>query len=102
MSLRYFDNPYSELAAGEEIEMDYRLWRSRIKKIVESILRRENFTPSPTGMSLVLLYCVILLFNNIVSTFLEGGLYIGVAGVSYMLWHVASKFPEFKLKEKAR
>jgi len=80
MSLRYFDNPYSDLAAGEEIEMDYRLWRSRIKKIVESILRRENFTPSPT----------------------EGGLYIGVAGVSYMLWHVASKFPEFKLKEKAR
>ena len=55
MSLRYFDNPYSDLAAGEEIEMDYRLWRSRIKKIVESILRRENFTPSPTGMALVLL-----------------------------------------------
>ena len=51
MSLRYFDNPYSDLAAGEEIEMDYRLWRSRIKKIVESILRRENFTPSPTGMA---------------------------------------------------
>ena len=65
MSLRYFDNPYSELAAGEEIEMDYRLWRSRIKKIVESILRRENFTPSPTGMALVLLcQCSIYLLSR--------------------------------------
>ena len=65
MSLRYFDNPYSELAAGEEIEMDYRLWRSRIKKIVESILRRENFTPSPTGMALVLLCkCPIYLLSR--------------------------------------
>ena len=73
MSLRYFDNPYSELAAGEEIEMDYRLWRSRIKKIVESILRRENFTPSPTGMALVLLckcpiYLLSLHFQKEVST----------------------------------
>ena len=41
-------------------------------------------------------------YLSIFSTFSEGGLYIGVAGVSYMLWHVASKFPEFKLKEKAR
>ena len=65
MSLRYFDNPYSDLAAGEEIEMDYRLWRSRIKKIVESILRRENFTPSPTGMALVLLCkCPIYLLSR--------------------------------------
>ena len=73
MSLRYFDNPYSDLAAGEEIEMDYRLWRSRIKKIVESILRRENFTPSPTGMALVLLckcsiYLLSLHFQKEVST----------------------------------
>ena len=34
--------------------------------------------------------------------FSEGGLYIGVAGISYMLWYVSTKFPEFKLKEKAR
>ena len=49
MSLRYFDNPYSDLESGEEIEIDYRLWKARIKKIVESILCRENYTQSLKG-----------------------------------------------------
>ena len=40
--------------------------------------------------------------NLIISDFTEGGLYIGVAGIAYMLWYVSTKFPEFKLKEKAR
>ena len=97
MSLRYFDNPYSDLEPGEEIEIDYRLWKARIKKIVESILCRENYTQSLKGHFLEL-KCKSCLKENIV----DGGLYIGVAGVAYMLWHVASKFPEYKLKEKAR
>ena len=33
---------------------------------------------------------------------LDGGLYIGMAGVAYMLWYVSTKFPEYKLKDKAR
>ena len=40
--------------------------------------------------------------NNIIVDCLEGGLYIGVAGIAYMMWYVSTKFPEFKLKEKAR
>ena len=96
MSLRYFDNPYSDLEPGDEIEIDYRLWKARIKKIVESILCRENYNQSLKGQfkNLLELKCV----ENI----LDGGLYVGVAGVAYMLWYVASKFPEYKLKEKAR
>ena len=49
MTLRYFDNPYPELGSGDEIEMDYRIWRARIKKIVESILKRETFNQSLKG-----------------------------------------------------
>ena len=29
--------------------MDYRIWRARIKKIVESILKRETFNQSLKG-----------------------------------------------------
>ena len=49
MTLRYFDNPYLDLTSGDEIEMDYRIWRARIKKIVESILKRETFNQSLKG-----------------------------------------------------
>lgn len=49
MTLRYFDNPYPDLGSGDEIEMDYRIWRARIKKIVESILKRETFNQSLKG-----------------------------------------------------
>ena len=49
MTLRYFDNPYIDLKSGDEIEMDYRIWRARIKKIVESILKRETFNQSLKG-----------------------------------------------------
>ena len=42
--------------------------------------------------------------NNfiIADCLIEGGLYIGVAGIAYMMWYVSTKFPEFKLKETAR
>ena len=82
MSLsRHFVNPFTDLFPGDQIGIDYRLWRKRIKTIIESILRTEDFTPSPR----------------------EGGLYTGVAGVAYMLWYVATKFPEFaELKKDAR
>ena len=40
--------------------------------------------------------------NFIIADCLEGGLYIGVAGIAYMMWYVSTKFPEFKLKETAR
>ena len=81
MSSRHFDNTFSDLGSGDQIEIDYRLWRKRIKKMIESILRTEHYTPAPR----------------------EGGIYTGVAGIAYMLWYVASKFPEFaELKEDAR
>ena len=34
--------------------------------------------------------------------FADGGVYIGQAGLAYMLWYVSSRFPEMKLKEIAR
>ena len=37
-----------------------------------------------------------------IEIFSEGGLYLGRAGLAYMLWYVSSKFPELKLKEIAR
>ena len=49
MGMRYFDNPYPLLSDGEEIEVDYKLWRARIKKLVESILRKENYNNSLKG-----------------------------------------------------
>ena len=49
MTLRFFDNPYPDLGPGDEIEMDYRIWRARIKKIVESILKMETFNQSRKG-----------------------------------------------------
>ena len=49
MTLRYFDNPYPDLGSGDEIEIDYRIWRARIKKIVESILKRETLNQSLKG-----------------------------------------------------
>ena len=49
MTLRFFDNPYPELGPGDEIEMDYRIWRGRIKKLVESILKMETFNQSRKG-----------------------------------------------------
>ena len=82
MSTRHFDNPYPDLAVKDDsIEIDYRLWRKRIRKLVESILRKEAVSPSPK----------------------EGGIYIGTSGVAFMMWYLASKFPEYsELKEKAR
>ena len=49
MPLRYFDNPYDDLRPGQEIEIDYRLWKTRIKEIVENILRKEAVMPPRRG-----------------------------------------------------
>ena len=51
------------------------------------------------------IYCVgknIFTKTEIFSLFADGGLYIGQAGLAYMLWYVSSRFPEMKLKEIAR
>ena len=49
MPLRYFENPYDDLVPGQEIEIDHKLWRSRIKEIVENILRKVVVTPPLRG-----------------------------------------------------
>ena len=49
MPLRYFENQYTDLSQGQDIEIDYRLWKTRIREIVENILRKEASFPAQTG-----------------------------------------------------
>ena len=49
MPLRYFENQYADLSQGQDIEIDYRLWKTRIKEIVENILRTEASFPAQKG-----------------------------------------------------
>ena len=51
MPLRYFDNPYADFSPGQDIEIDYRLWKSRIKEIVENIIRKNALCPARKGSS---------------------------------------------------
>ena len=49
MPLRYFENQYDDLSQGQDIEIDYRLWKTRIREIVENILRKEASFPAQKG-----------------------------------------------------
>ena len=49
MPLRYFENQYADLSQGQDIEIDYRLWKTRIREIVENILRKEASFPAQKG-----------------------------------------------------
>ena len=49
MPLRYFENQYTDLSQGQDIEIDYRLWKTRIREIVENILRQEASFPAQKG-----------------------------------------------------
>ena len=129
MPLRYFENQYADLGQGQDIEIDYRLWKTRIREIVENILRKEASFPAQKGrqeetavkifqskigtfkapgpffLLLRVLYGVkssLVTRPKAASLFADGGLYVGQAGLAYMLWYVSSRFPEMKLKEIAR
>ena len=71
MPMRYFENPFADFSHGQDIEIgnnivimiimmmmimiimikiiDYRLWKSRIKEIIENILRKEAAYPQQKG-----------------------------------------------------
>jgi len=80
MPKRYFENPYSDLTSGQEIQIDHALWKSRIKELIEAIIKNEKSS----------------------SRRLDGGLYVGISGISYMLWYVSIKLPELKCLETAK
>jgi len=71
MPKRYFENPFSDLAPGQEVEIKRELWETRIRELVESIKRSDGSPDTPDKY--------------------DGGLYVGRAGIAYMLWYVASK-----------
>ena len=49
MPLRYFENQCEDLSLGQDIEIDYKLWKTRIREIVENILRKEASFPAQKG-----------------------------------------------------
>ena len=80
-------NPFSDLAAGQELEVKRELWETRlrfggkiedwwcrIRELVESVKRSEQSPETPDKY--------------------DGGLYVGRAGIAYMLWYVSTKQPE--------
>ena len=72
MPLRYFENQYDDLSQGQDIEIDYRLWKTRIREIVENILRKEASFPAQKGRqeetSISFFYRETLLRGNIIFT----------------------------------
>lgn len=80
MPKRYFDNPFQDLAPGQEIQVDHALWKTRIKDLISSIIMNENMS------------------NRRV----DGGLYVGISGIAYMMWYVSGKLPELNYMETAK
>ena len=79
MSKRYFNNT----ALGQpdvDVFIDQDLWKSRIKELVEVIISNQKTSKQD----------------------LNGGLYVGVGGVAYMLWYVSTKIPELHHLEEAK
>jgi len=60
MPKRYFENPFSDLAPGQEVEIKRELWETRIRELVESIKRSDGSPDTPDKY--------------------DGGLYVGRAG----------------------
>ena len=59
MPLRYFENQCEDLSLGQDIEIDYKLWKTRIREIVENILRKEASFPAQKGRQEPLLLRVL-------------------------------------------
>ena len=79
MPKRYFENPYNDLAPGQDIEIEHKFWKKRIKELIKAILSEDNAGKRR----------------------LDGGLYVGEAGIAYMLWYVSEKLPELAYMESA-
>eukprot|EP00092_Neocalanus_flemingeri_P068272 GFUD01083399.1.p1 GENE.GFUD01083399.1~~GFUD01083399.1.p1 ORF type:complete len:317 (+),score=51.26 GFUD01083399.1:57-1007(+) len=80
MPKRYFENPFSDLTHGQEIHIDHALWKTRIKELIEAIIKNEKSS----------------------SRRVDGGLYVGMSGIAYMMWYVSVKLPELKCMETAK
>ena len=64
---RYFPNQATDLAPGDRVYLDVNLWKSRINKHIQDILKGQP----PT-------------FQNC-----DGGLYVGSSGIAYMLYYLS-------------
>jgi len=82
MPKRYYENPYHDLLAGQEIQVDHILWKTRIKELIEGIITNSN--SSSTIMRV------------------DGGLYVGLAGIAYMMSYVSEKLPDLNFLENAK
>lgn len=71
MPKRYFENPFPDLPSGQEPEIKKELWETRIRELVESIKRSDGSPETPDKY--------------------DGGLYVGRAGIAYMLWYSATR-----------
>merc|ERR1712079_452353 len=69
MPKRYFSNPYT---ATDHTRKDVTFWKSKTSQIVQEILKHQKLNRKD----------------------FEGGLYVGAAGVSYMLWYLHHTLPE--------
>ena len=79
MPKRYYENLSHDLTLGQEIEIDHSLWKTRIKELIQAIISNENKR------------------NRKV----DGGLYVGIGGIAYMLWFVSEKIAEFNFLDTA-
>ena len=81
MPKRYFENPLSDLTLGQEIQIDHTLWKTRIKKLIQAIITKEE---------------------NSSNRRVDGGLYVGISGIAYMMWYVSEKLPHLNCLENAK
>eukprot|EP00090_Calanus_glacialis_P029255 TRINITY_DN46963_c0_g1_i1.p1 TRINITY_DN46963_c0_g1~~TRINITY_DN46963_c0_g1_i1.p1 ORF type:complete len:418 (-),score=115.98 TRINITY_DN46963_c0_g1_i1:187-1404(-) len=79
MPNRYFENPYLTTDNLELVAEDLD-WKPRIRELVDMIIANQKTAKRD----------------------LDGGLYVGVGGVAYMLWCVSTRLPELNYLEKAK
>ena len=80
MPKRYFENPFPDLGPGQEIQIDHQLWKKRIQDLISAIIANDS---SPNRR-------------------VDGGVYVGLSGVAYMMWYVSDKIPELNCLETAK
>jgi len=73
MPKRFFENTFPELGAAQEVKVDKDLWEARIRELLESVRRSEAGEKTPSKY--------------------DGGIYVGSAGIAYMLWYQTIKMP---------
>ena len=96
MPKRYFSNPYT---ATDHTRKDVTFWKSKISQIVQEILKHQKLDRRDLGrltylknLKITSLFKYFHIYNqNIFCE--EGGLYVGAAGVSYMLWYLHHRLP---------